>query len=380
MRKHKLQSLLILGILFSLLGCLRQDSERVFWSPYQEVNWDKVGHYDSEFHTHTNLGKYEQYDPHQTIDRYYKEGYQILTLSNHDYDIPVDYMTLVYPWTELASIYETIKNIENPLANSKSYSQLANEPWQDRDPVELNMIAVQGCEISAPHHVISLFNPLNKGAETEDETFGQIEQLGGIAYFAHPGRYVKGRGLTAEWYVAKYQKFNCLIGQAIYNRKDSHPGDRELFDKIAHILGHQRPIWLFGEDDMHYEVELGWNRDVILLQDFRPGSLHPDIPDGSAADVKQALIKGHTYLWKPSEQYNRRAFTLQNVDVDPKHIILTIDNEAHVTQIRWRTHNPITGTTETIHKGNSISMDDVPGYSNFIRAEIEGGDDILSQV
>ncbi len=369
--KKRFNIILFISAVLFFAGCGSQPERVVFWSPYQDLNWPETGHYDSEFHTHPGLGD-EQYDPHQTVDRYYEEGYKILALASHDYDIPDDYINSIYPWTSLSEIYEKIKHARNPTEGNKTYEEIANEPFEDRDPVALGMISVEGNEVSAPHHMVSLFNSLTNGAGTESATLQIIEDLGGIVYFAHPGRYVERWGLTAYWYVDLYLRFNALIGQAVFNREDSHPDDRAFYDKIVHILGHGRPVWLFGEDDMHREETLGWNRDVILLENFRPGSLHPDIPDGSAPDVFTALKNGYTYLWKPSQQYNKRAFNIINVVVDAGRINLEVDNPGAVDEIRWRTHNPGPDTTETIHYGYSISESDVPEYSRFVRAEIEG--------
>jgi hypothetical protein len=123
---------------------------------------------------------------------------------------------------------------------------------------------------------------------------------------------------------------------------------------------------------MHYETTLGWNRDVILLENFRPGSMHPDRPDGSAPDVKQALINGYTYLWKPSQQYNKRAFNIINVKAENTRITLVVDHQERVNEVRWLTHNPDNDASEIIHNGFSITMSDVPEYSRFVRAEIAG--------
>lgn len=169
-----------------------------------------------------------------------------------------------------------------------------------------------------------------------------------------------------------YKRYHSIIGQSIFNRIDSHPGDRAFFDRIVHVLGAERPIWLYGEDDMHEEEELGWNRDVILLENFEPGSMHSDIPDGSAPDVLLALKNGYSYLWKPSEQYNKRAFNIVNVEVSDSRVRLTIDEQDKVTEVRWRTHIPDRDTTETVHKGYTITEADVPDDSRFVRAEIEG--------
>ncbi len=361
---------LIVILTGSMLACSTHP-EREFWSPYQDINWPEIGYYDSEFHTHPGLGD-EQYDPHQTIDRYHEEGYRILVLAGHDYDIPDDHINSIYPWTGLSEVYEAIKYVQNPTEGNKTYEEMANEPFQDRDPVALGMVSVEGNEVSGPHHMVSLFNSLTTGGPTEAATLRNIEELGGIVYFAHPGRYVDRWGLTAYWYVDLYLRFDALIGQAVFNREDTHPLDRDFYDKIVHILGHERPVWLFGEDDMHRETTLGWNRDVILLENFRPGSMHPDIPDGSAPDVYIALRKGHSYLWKPSEQYNKRAFNISDVTVTATRVNLTIDDQSRVNEIRWMTHNPKTGTSEIIHYGYSISESNIPVYSGFVRAEIEG--------
>ncbi len=370
--RGRLKAVLTIIVITAIAGC-DGNQERFFWSPYQDLNWSEIGHYDSEFHTHPGLGD-EQYDPHQTIDRYHEEGYKILTLAAHDYDIPDDYMTSIYPWTKLSEIYENIKHVRNPTEDYKTYEEIANEPFQDRDPVELGMVSVEGNEVSGPHHMVSLFSSLTDGAETEAATLQLIEELGGIVYFAHPGRYTDRWGLTAYWYADLYLRFDVLIGQAVYNREDSHPGDRAIFDKVAHILGPERPIWLYGEDDMHRERELGWNRDVILLENFRPGSMHPDIPDGSAPDVFNALKNGYSYLWKPSRQYNRRAFDIIDVIVTDTGVEIRVDNEYLVNEVRWKTHNPDIDQTESIYSGYKISMNNVPEYSCFVRAEIHGAD------
>lgn len=365
-----LSTLLIALAGFTFVSCNQAD-KREFWSPWEQINWTAVGHYDAEFHTHPGLGD-EQYDPHQTIDRYHQEGYRILTIAAHDYDIPSDYINTLYPWSELSSIFEIIKDLENPTEDNKTYAQMANEPYQDRNPVELGMVSVEGCEISAPHHVVSLFNPLSQGAATEEETFQRIAELGGIAYFAHPGRYLARKSYDLQWYLQMYRNFDILIGQSVYNRKDNHPGDRAFFDEVAHNLGANRPIWLFGEDDMHYETTLGWNRNVVLIENFQPGSLHPDLPDGSAPDVKHTLINGLFYLWKPAEQYTPRAFNITDFRLDKNTLTLTIDQETLVEHILWKSFDPQLKETVVLAQGPSIAMSQVPIHTRFVRAEISG--------
>jgi hypothetical protein len=344
--------------------------DRTFWTPYAELNWGEIEHHDMQIHVHPGLGD-EEYDPHQTVDRYREEGFTILAFTPHDYDVPDDHIDNIYPWTRFAEIYETIKDVENPTEDDKTYAEIANEPYQNRDPVALGMVSVQGSEISGPHHINSLFTSFSTGAATERETIEQIRDLGGIAFFNHPGRYIERWGVTAHWYVDLYKRYDTMIGQSVYNRIDSHPGDRAFFDEVVHILGSDRPIWLYGEDDMHSERTLGWNRNVILLEDFQPGSLHPDIQDGSAPDVKRALVNGDFYLWKPTEQYNRRSFNLVDVRLGGDSVELVVDHPDKVVEVRWRTHDPETGTTVTIHRGFGLSVNQVPEGSRFVRAELE---------
>jgi len=365
-------------VLLTAMSLARKESpeeaqDRTFWTPYAQMNWSQIEHHDMQIHVHPGIGD-EEYDPHETIDRYHEEGFTILAFTPHDYDVPDDHIESLYPWTRLAEIYETIKDVENPTEDKRTYQEIANEPYQNRDPVELGMVSVEGSEISGPHHMNSLFTSFTTGAATERETIEQIRELGGIALFNHPGRYIERWGLTAHWYVDLYKRYDTMIGQSIYNRIDSHPGDRAFFDEVAHILGPDRPIWLYGEDDMHSERTLGWNRNVILLENFEPGSLHPDIQDGSAPDVKRALVEGEFYLWKPSEQYNRRAFNVIDVRVDAGSVTLVVDEPGKVTEVRWRTHDPDLGETVTLHRGFELPMNQVPHGSRFVRAELEGGE------
>lgn len=359
-----------------LLGCKsnissKSNISRSFWSPYENINWAEVDYCDAQFHTHPGLGD-EQYDPHQTVDRYYDEGYKILTLAGHDYHIPTEQIGSIYPWTELASIYETIKDVENPAEDNRTYGDIANEPYENRNPVELGMVSVEGCEVSAPHHMVSLFSSLTSGMKTEDETFNKITELNGIAYFAHPGRYVERRGRTADWYIDFYQRYDILIGQAVFNREDDNPGDRNFFDEIVHLLGNDRHIWMFGEDDMHRESNLGWNRNVILIENFKPGSMHTSIQDGSAPSVREALENGRFYLWKPAEQYNKRSFNISNIKSSAESIELEFDLVDKVKTVRWITYDPNAAASNSFFEGSLLLMKNVPETARFVRAVVEG--------
>lgn len=88
----------ILLLIFLVIAC-SENPDSTFVSSYQNVNWDKIGYYDMQIHVHPGIGD-EQYDPHQTIDRYHEEGFKILAFTPHDYDVPDDYIDNIYPWTQ----------------------------------------------------------------------------------------------------------------------------------------------------------------------------------------------------------------------------------------------------------------------------------------
>ncbi len=113
---------------------------------------------------------------------------------------------------------------------------------------------------------------------------------------------------------------------------------------------------------------------MILLEDFRPGSLHPDLTDGSAPEVKDALVNGAFYVWKPSEQYNRRSFNLIDVRAEEGSVTLTVDDPDRVTEVQWRTYDREAGRTVTLHRGFEIGVSQVPPGSRFVRAELESAE------
>jgi len=85
-----------------------------------------------------------------------------------------------------------------------------------------------------------------------------------------------------------------------------------------------------------------------------------------------AVCIEYSYLWKPSEQYNPRAFNIIDMQINDRYVGLTVDNPDLVSEIRWRTHKSAMIETETVHLGSRIKISDVHQYSLFVRAEIEG--------
>ncbi len=326
-----------------------------FLNPYEDINWETVKYYHGNLQAHTTFSDGSN-DPHQIIDKYHEMGYHILALTDHDTDHHHVYPRPLYPWTELNDIYVQVKDKINPRYN-ETFGERANEEWQNRNPAELGMLAIQGSELSFGHHIGSYFSDY-AGVEINEELY--VEEVGrrnGLAIILHPGRYFR----VASWYVDFFRKYPHVIGLEVYNQADRYPVDRAKWDFILHELMPDRPVWGFANDDTHNAAHFGWNRNVFL------------IPDLTHENVRKAMERGHLNLFIPIEAEGRPDISIRNIKSDPGILELSIDGDYHT--IEWITHNPVTFKSETVHTGHLLSIKDIPASATFVRAVIlsDGG-------
>lgn len=334
---------------FLTSSCLPYDGD-YFLNPYEDINWQTVQYYDANLHTHTTLSD-GSYDPHQAIDKYHELDYHILALTDHDTHHHDAHPQSLYPWTELNDIYFTIKDRVNPRYN-ETYERRANEEWQNRDPDELGMLAVEGSELSAGHHIGSYMNDY-AGAESDEHTsFREVGSRDGLAMFFHPGRYDR----DAEWYVNFYKTYPHVIGQEIYNQADRYPMDRPKWDAILHRLMPDRTVWGFANDDTHGTHHFGRNRNVFLISDL------------TIENVRSAMELGHIYLYIPIEIGDRPDITIRNIEAENGRLELTFFGTFN--EIQWITHDPETVESKVIHTGHSIHVNDIPASATYVRAVI----------
>jgi len=327
-------------------------------NPYESVDWGEIQLYDANLHTHTRLSD-GQLDPHQVIDMYHERGYRILALTDHDSQHHYAWPRALYPWTEIADIYEAIKNQVSQRwsrgrEREKTWREAVNEPWQSRDPNTLNMVAIQGCEISKTHHIGSFFNDYAGATSSEKTAFEEIGARNGLAIFFHPGRYDK----DVQWYVDFYQAYDLLIGMEVFNGQDRYSEDRALWDNVLHQLMPGRPVWGFANDDMHGLDGMGWNRNVFPLKKL------------NAATVRKAMEQGAFYFYRPDIQGSTPSLAVSRITVLDTGIKLAVTG--NYTNINWLTFNPNTGQTEIIYNGSNLRFDDLPSYAKFVRAEVVG--------
>ncbi len=350
-RKALLCALLCYGT-----AAAERPDERVIVNPYASVDWDAANAYYANFHTHTTYSDGE-YTPHDAIDAYKELGYHILALTDHDNDFYEARPAILYPWTELSAIHESIADKPNPSWRWEDalYGEIS-DPWENRDPDALNMIAVPGVEISFTHHIGSLFNDYPGFTRSEEIALNEIGKRNGLSLFFHPGRY----GLYPAWYVYFYERHEHLIGMEVFNQGDRYPDDRDIWDRVLHRLMPDRPVWGFAGDDMHVTDHLGWNYNILPLEQL------------DKTDVRAAMESGAFYFYTPRQQMTSPSLHITRIRASPDSVRLMIDGD--VEAIDWITYNPETRQSDVVHQGAELALAHVPDSATFVRARITGAE------
>jgi len=319
-------------------------------NPYAGVDWKASGYYDANLHTHTNLSD-GRHDPHYAIDKYHELNYEILALTDHDSMHVGVWPKALYPWTELNAIYHKIKD-QRSTRFRRTYGEVANEEWQNRDPEELGMVSIEGSEISRTHHISSLFNDYAGGTDSEETAFEEIAQRSGLAVFNHPGRYQREVG----WYVDYFRRHPHVVGMEVYNQGDRYPVDRKRWDHINYLLMPERPVWGLANDDTHGDADFGRSRNVFVL-----AKLHRD-------NVFDAMKLGHFYFFVPVEQGVPPPVRLTGVTVTGD--LIQLEVEGDFDRIDWITYDPFVDESQTVAEGLEFSVDALRLPSPFVRAVV----------
>lgn len=330
-------ALFILFIVFT--SCARWN----ITNPYEQVDWQNHRQYKANLHTHTTKSD-GGLAPQMAVDHYHQLGYNILAITDHN--------EVTYPWTEFASMEASGKSkerLENGQIDPESII------YENRDPEALGMIAIQGNEVSAPHHIGSLFNDYNHPTKQEDSAFVSIAAKDGLVIINHPGRYKH----NAQWYIDFYKKYNHLIGMEIYNQGDRYPSDRQLWDSVLVALLPVRTVWAYSNDDMHREKSIGRNWNIFVL------------PELSEEWVRKGIEKGRSfYVYAPEGHSNTNIPVIHSVQVNTKNGQIQLEATGQ-DSIRW-----ISGGKK-VYKGNLIKLDDCPELSAYVRAEIYGANGFI---
>jgi hypothetical protein len=348
-RVYFCHTLPVIGFLLMLGGLTSCQSGWNIQNPYAEVDWDNHHRLKANFHTHTTMSD-GRLNPQTVVDRYHALGYQILALTDHN--------EVTYPWTGFAGLE----------ASSRSYQRLKNNQleeedlnYENRDPQQLGMLAIQGNELSRHHHMGSYFSD-HDGTETEEESLKATAAKNGLTMFNHPGRYTNSDPdkYTIAWYVSLYNQYDHLIGMEIYNQGDRYSGDRNTYDAVLSQLMPDRPVWAYSNDDMHLGSSLGRNWNILLL------------PEPDESWVRTGMQEGRSYyVYAPAGHSGMTVPEIREIKVNNRKGFI----EMHVTghdSIRW------ISCGEVVHRGEKISLNELPEVKKYLRAEVFGpGNTIL---
>ncbi|WP_423128894.1 PHP domain-containing protein [Gaoshiqia sp. Z1-71] len=326
-------------ILFVLFFCLASCSDP--WeinNPYGQVDWEKHLPYKANLHTHTSRSDGSM-APQQVVDQYYQLGYRILALTDHN--------EVTYPWTGFELLEPSVRSKER-VAEGILEPEVIE--YRNRDPKSLEMIAIQGNEVSSPHHMGSYFNDYNRPTKLEDSTMYATAAKNGLAILNHPGRY----DYPAEWYVDHYRRYKHLVGLEIYNQGDRYPGDRQLWDSILVRLAPERMVWAFSNDDMHRQETLGRNWNIFVL------------PGLTEEWVRKGMEEGRSfYVYAPDGHAGTMPPAIASVQINKRKGIIAIAVSGQ-DSVRW-----ISGGN-VVHRGTWIDLGECPDASVYVRAEIFG--------
>ncbi len=218
----------------------------------------------------------------------------------------------------------------------------------------------------------------------EDDQLLAIRDKGGLAVLNHPGIpnvHAWWERKPLSWYVDRYQKHSaeCLIGLEMANNEPSqYPYDEGLWDQLLARFMPRRPIWGFGNDDMHEMKAPRQAFTVFFLDKLTESS------------VRKAMESGRFCICTSTKRvdYGNQPAA---VSVFPKLAAVEVDETAGTIrlevadcdQVRWisapETLDPVADYKTSdrpwqqgrvVHVGNTLHYRQAAGIHNYVRAEL----------
>src|SRR6056297_2363078 len=170
-------------------------------NPYEQVDWENHQQYKANLHTHTTRSD-GRFSPHTVVDNYYRMGYKILALTDHN--------EVTYPWTDFSNMKpsdRSLERFENGVLGQEALT------YENRNPETMGMVSVQGNEVSAPHHINSFFTDYEQRTDQEEIALEAIESFDGVAVINHPGRYTdkNPEKYNGNWYRHIITRFDHIV-------------------------------------------------------------------------------------------------------------------------------------------------------------------------
>jgi len=307
-------------------------------NPYESVDWQAHKQYKANFHTHTTRSD-GRVNPQTVIDRYHELGYDILAITDHN--------EVTFPWTGFSGMQPSNTSLNRIVSAPETMPE--NFIYEDRDPITLEMIDIQGNELSRHHHMGSFFNDHN-GTATEVESLDATAAKKGVTMFNHPGRYNK----TIGWYVDLYEKYNHLVGLEIFNQGDRFPDDRAKWDSILTVVMPGRPVWGFSNDDMHSASQIGRNWNMLIL---------PELTDEW---VRTGMEKGLSYfVYSPQGHNGPEVPVINSIVVNNRKNTIEIEASGY-DSVQWISEGKL------VRHGVKVDLDELEQVGSYLRAMFYG--------
>lgn len=309
-------------------------------NPYSQVDWKNHNQYKANLHTHTTRSD-GSLSPQSVVDNYSALGYDILAITDHN--------EMTYPWTEFANMEASAKSQEKVVMGKFDTASIT---YENRIPEQLNMLAVQGSEISSPQHLGCYFTCNYHAAKNEDTVLINTAADNGLVIFNHPGKYT----YPASWYCNYLIKYKHIVGVEAYNQGNRYPNDLMFWDSLLINMMPERPVWGFSNDDMHRIASIGMTWNVFIL------------PELTAAWVRRGMEEGRFFfVLAPDGHKGKNPPAIQSVFVRNRRSIINIQ-AAGQDSIRWISEGKV------IHHGETLKMNDLRLTVKYVRAEVYGPD------
>ena len=250
-------------------------------NPYQNVDWETYGQYKADFHAHSTNSD-GSHTTAQMVDDHYAKGFDILAMTDHDYT--------TFSWN-------TVDRGALSLSRAVQIETGAGRAGN-------GMIGIfPANEQSAVDHINSFwasYNNTGQGGLTAvdkmSETFGIVEQSGGISHINHPGRYTGGANSNdavsmaasnnpdnVQKYVNFFMTYPSCVGLEIINKIDGESkSDRILWDNILkQTMPEGRSVWGFSNDDSHSLDATGYSWNVMLMPALNAKETRISMEEGS---------------------------------------------------------------------------------------------------
>lgn len=370
----------------------------VVLNPYDGVDWRTCGRHKAALHLHT-LQSDGYHSVVEVVDAYRKAGFEIMSITDHDWNHPNARIEWKHLPPEKASPYPKGPRPANFPADP-------TWPWTDygcAEPSTLGMVGIQGNELTFRHHINSYFSDYGvwytrtgsrapyggivdaTGHEVwEDDQLLAIRDKGGLAVINHPGipsLHAWWERKPLGWYVEPLSK---TLG-----RLSDRPGGGEQRAETGSLR--RRSLGSTAGPVYAAPADLGIRQRRHASDEKRPPGVYGLFLDRlDQSTVRKAMESGRFCVCTSTKTID---YGKQPADgsVFPKLVSVAVDETAgtiHLEvsdcdQVRWisspeslepvedyKTSDRPWPQGRLVHVGDTLHYRQVAGLHNYVRAEL----------